>query len=439
MADRATPRWVQRLLDTARSVEVTRRCGTVTEVVGLTIQSQGPVTRIGEMCSVSRGTLPPLTAEVCGFRSNRVLLQPLGRAEGIQPGARVTALGHELRVGVGPALLGRVVDALGRPIDDRGPVTTLEYRPTTAQPPSPLRRQPVREPLWVGVRVVDGLLTCGKGQRVGIFAGSGVGKSVLLGMMARNTTADMTVIALVGERGREVQQFVADYLGAGLERSVVVVATSDQPPLLRLKAGLTAVTIAEYFRDQGKDVLLLMDSVTRLARAQREVGLASGEVPTTRGLPPSVFTMLPELIERAGAGERGTITGMFTVLVEADDLMDPIADALRAALDGHIVLSRDLANRGQYPAVAVTQSVSRLMPQVVTPEHLQAATTMRNLLAAYEDASDLIHIGAYEQGSNAAVDRALALLGPMREFMRQAPEERTDPDRCRAWLVEMMA
>jgi len=440
VADESTPGWVLRLIGAAREAEVLRRCGTVTEVVGLTIEACGPVTRIGEMCRVARsGGLAPLAVEVCGFRSNRVLLQPLGRAEGIEPGARVTASGSELRVGVGPALLGRVVDALGRPIDDRGPIAAAEQCPVTAQPPSPLRRQPVRAPLWVGVRVVDGLLTCGKGQRIGIFAGSGVGKSVLLGMMARNTTADMTVIALVGERGREVLQFVEEYLGAGLDQSVVVAATADQPPLMRLKAGLTATTIAEHFRDQGMDVLLLMDSVTRLARAQREVGLATGEVPTTRGLPPSVFTMLPELIERAGPGERGTITGLYTVLVESDDMLDPVADALRATLDGHIVLSRELANRGQYPAVAVTQSVSRLMPQVVTSEHLQAAGAVRDLLAAYEDARDLISIGAYEQGSSPQVDRALTMLGAMREFMRQSPDERTGPEECRRRLVEMMA
>ena len=434
------PPWVQALLETAREAPVMRRCGTVTEVAGLTIRSRGPVTRIGEMCSVARSKgLPPLAAEVCGFRGTEVLLQPLGRLGDIEPEARVTALGSELRVGVGEGLLGRVVDALGRPIDERGPALAVEERPVRADPPPPLQRRPVNEPLWVGVRAVDGLLTCGKGQRVGIFAGSGVGKSVLLGMMARNTSADMTVIALVGERGREVLQFVEQYLGDGLANCVVVVATSDQPPLMRLTAGLTATTIAEYFRDQGMDVLLLMDSVTRLARAQREVGLASGEAPTTRGLPSSVFTLLPELLERAGPGRVGTITGMYTVLVESDDMLDPVADALRATLDGHITLSRELANRNRYPAIAVTESVSRLMPQVVEPEHLEAANQMRNLLAAHEDARDLISIGAYEQGSNPQVDRALTLLAAMREFMRQAPDERTGAEECRRRLIELMA
>jgi FliI/YscN family ATPase len=302
-----------------------------------------------------------------------------------------------------------------------------------------MSRRPVHEPLWVGVRAVDGLLTCAKGQRVGIFAGSGVGKSVLLGMMARNTSADVTVIGLVGERGREVLHFVREYLGDSLERCVVVVSTSDEPPLARLKAGLTATTIAEYFRDQGMDVLLLMDSLTRLARAQREVGLSSGEIPTTRGHPPSVFTMLPELLERAGPGERGTITGLYTVLVEADDMNEPIADAVRATLDGHIVLSRELANRNHYPAIAVTESVSRLMRDVVEPGHRNAASRFRELLAAYEDARDLINIGAYEAGTNPQVDRALKLLGPMRRFLQQAPDDRTSPDECVARIGELMS
>jgi FliI/YscN family ATPase len=301
-----------------------------------------------------------------------------------------------------------------------------------------MQRQQVTEPMWVGVRAVDGLLTCAKGQRVGIFAGSGVGKSVLLGMMARNTSADVTVIALVGERGREVLQFVREYLGDSLERCVVVVSTSDEPPLARLKAGLTATTIAEHFRDEGMDVLLLMDSLTRLARAQREVGLSSGEVPTTRGHPPSVFAMLPRLLERAGPGQRGTITALYTVLVEADDMNEPVADAVRATLDGHIVLSRELANRNHYPAIAVTQSVSRLMNEVVTPEHRQAASRFRGLLAAYEDARDLISIGAYEAGSNPEVDRALKLLGPMRQFLRQSPEDRTSPRQCIDRLRELV-
>lgn len=410
------------------------------EIVGLTIESRGPVSRVGELCSVSRGPdRPPLLAEVCGFREDRVLLLPIGRAEDIEPGARVTALDEQLRVPVGEELLGRVVDATGRPLDSRGPICSGQMRATRGEAPPPMRRRRVTEPLWVGVRAVDALLTCGKGQRVGIFAGSGVGKSVLLGMMARNTSADVSVIALVGERGREVLQFVHSYLGEGLEQSVVVVATSDQPPLMRLKAGLTATTIAEHFRDQGRDVLLLMDSITRLARAQREVGLASGEVPTTHGHPPSLFTFLPELVERAGAGERGTITGLYTVLVAGDDMMEPVADAVRATLDGHIVLSRELANRGQYPAVAVTQSVSRLMREVVTPEHWEYAGRFRRLLAAYEDARDLISIGAYERGSNPLVDEALELLGPMREFLRQAPDEPARPAACLRRLEELMS
>ncbi|HCA46100.1 MAG TPA: hypothetical protein DEP45_01725 [Armatimonadetes bacterium] len=430
--------WIDGLVEIARGVPIIRRCGTVTDVVGLTIQSRGPACRIGEICRISRGSeREPIIAEACGFRNEHVLLLPLGRADEIEPGARVTALGDALRVPVGTALLGRIVDATGRPIDDRGPLRTVSRRSTQASAPPPLSRRQVREPLWVGVRAVDGLVTCAKGQRVGIFAGAGVGKSMLLGMMARNTSADVTVIGLVGERGREVLQFVRDYLGASLERCVVVVATSDEPPLVRLKAGLTATTIAEEFRDRGMDVLLLMDSLTRLARAQREVGLSSGEVPTTRGYPSSVFTMLPELLERAGPGEQGTITGLYTVLVEGDDMNEPIADAVRATLDGHVVLSRELANRGHYPAIAVTQSVSRLMRDVAGPEHLRAAEEFRELLASWEDARDLISIGAYEAGSNPQVDRALAQMGLMRRFLRQAPDDRTRPEQCVAQLREL--
>lgn len=435
----AQPAWVEALVETAREASCLRRCGTVTEVVGLTVVARGPASRIGEICRISRGPdRAPVLAEVCGFREDSVLLLPVGRADEIEPGARVTALGGDLSVPVGERLLGRVIDATGRPLDDRGPLGAVERRPTRATPPPAMRRRRVTEPLWVGVRAVDGLLTCAKGQRLGIFAGAGVGKSILLGMMARHTSADATVIALVGERGREVLQFVREYVGDALERCVVVVATSDEPPLARLKAGLTATTIAEHFRDRGMDVLLLMDSITRLARAQREVGLASGEVPTTRGHPPSVFTMLPELLERTGPGETGTITGLYTVLVEADDMNEPVADAVRATLDGHIVLSRELANRNHYPAIAVTESVSRLMRDVVEPEHHESASRFRRLLAAYEDARDLISIGAYEQGANPLVDHALEMLGPMREFMQQDPDDRTDPKRCMRWLTELM-
>ena len=435
----SAPAWVDRLVETARETSYMRRCGTVTEVVGLTVASRGPATRIGEVCSISRGPdRSPLLAEVCGFRDDMVLLLPVGRADEIETGARVTALGSDLCVPVGEPLLGRVIDATGRPLDDAGPLGAVERRPTRAAPPAAMRRLQVSEPLWVGVRAVDALLTCAKGQRLGIFAGAGVGKSILLGMMARHTSADATVIALVGERGREVLQFVQQYVGDALQRCVVVVATSDEPPLARLKAGLTATTIAEHFRDRGMDVLLLMDSITRLARAQREVGLASGEIPTTRGHPPSVFTMLPELLERAGPGETGTITGLYTVLVEADDMNEPIADAVRATLDGHIVLSRDLANRNHYPAIMVTESVSRLMREVVSPEHREGAARFRRLLAAYEDARDLISIGAYEQGTNPLVDEAVEMLGPMRDFLQQEPDDATGPRQCMRLLAELM-
>jgi len=435
----APPQWVERLVAAARTAPLVKRCGTVAQVVGLSVEARGPVCRVGELCSISRGPeRQPVIAEVCGFRDDRVLLLPIGRSDGIEAGAPVTALGEDLRVPVGRELLGRVVDAVGRPLDDRGPLRAVARRPVCASAPSPMRRRRVGEPLWVGVRSVDALLTCGKGQRVGIFAGSGVGKSMLLGMMARNTSADVSVIALVGERGREVLHFVEEYLGDGLAGSVVVVATSDQPPLARLKAGLTATTIAEHFRDEGLDVLLLMDSITRLARAQREVGLASGEMPTTRGHPPSVFAMLPELLERAGPGERGTITGLYTVLLEADDMMEPVADAVRATLDGHIVLSRELANRNHYPAVAVTQSVSRLMRHVTDAAHNEQATRFRDLLAAYEDARDLISIGAYERGSNPTVDEAVELMGAMRDFLRQAPDDRCGAEETLRRLRELM-
>ncbi|NLO04528.1 MAG: FliI/YscN family ATPase [candidate division WS1 bacterium] len=412
----------------------------VEEVVGLTIEARGPAAPIGELCRISRGAnRRPVLAEVCGFRGERLLLLPLGRSDDVEPGALVTALGTELAVPVGPQLLGRVVDAVGRPVDDGGPIRCAQRRPARVEAPPAMRRRRVTEPLWVGVRAVDGLLTCAKGQRVGIFAGSGVGKSVLLGMMARNTSADVTVIALVGERGREVLQFVSDYLGDSLGRCVVVVATSDEPPLTRLKAGLTATTIAEHFRGEGMDVLLLMDSLTRLARAQREVGLSAGEVPTTRGYPPSVFTMLPELLERAGAGEDGTITALYTVLVEADDMNEPVADAVRATLDGHIVLSRELANHAHYPAVDITRSISRLMQQVVAPEHRRDADALRRLLAAWENARDLISIGAYQHGSDRLVDEALGLLGPIRSYLQQEPEDRSSPHATVARLRELVS
>lgn len=398
--------------------------GRITQVIGLTLESNGPASNIGELCWVSPRQGQAVPCEVVGFRKNRVLLMPLGELSGIGPGSLVTGTGRPLQVGVGPELLGRILNGLGQPMDGREPPNIEKFYSINGNIPSPLERQRISEPLQLGVRAIDGLLTCGKGQRIGIFAGSGVGKSTLLGMMARNTKADVNVIALVGERGREVREFLERDLGPeGLKRSVVVVATSDQPALVRIKGAMVASTIAEYFRDQGADVLLMMDSVTRFAIAQREVGLAIGEPPATRGYTPSVFATLPRLLERSGPGLKGTITAFYTVLVEGDDMNEPIADTVRGILDGHIVLSRELAEQQHYPAIDVLASVSRLMTEVVTPEHLQLAGKFRSLLAVYKDAEDLINIGAYAHGSNPRIDLAIKLIDGFRRFLQQGITE----------------
>ncbi|MDR1514091.1 MAG: flagellar protein export ATPase FliI [Synergistaceae bacterium] len=406
-------------------MELIRINGRVVQVVGLVIESQGPDVQIGDLCEVrfrNRDTI--LRAEVVGFKTDRVLLMPLGELSDIGPGCDVLSMGRPLGVNVSNALLGRVLDGLGNPLDSLGPVPAIDYYPLMSPPPHPLRRQMIVKPLSVGVKVIDGLLTLGQGQRVGIFAGSGVGKSVLLGMMARNTEADVNVIALVGERGREVKEFLERDLGeTGLARSVVVVATSDQPPLVRLKAALTATAIAEYFRDQGKNVLMLMDSVTRVAMAQRDVGLAIGEPPATRGYTPSVFAFLPRLLERSGAGERGSITAIYSVLVEGDDMNEPIADSVRGILDGHFVLSRDLAAKYHYPSVDVQRSISRVMPVVVSEAQYESAGRVRELLSIFEGAQDLINIGAYKAGSNAKVDWALDHIESVDAFLKQGMTE----------------
>jgi flagellum-specific ATP synthase len=395
--------------------------GRIVQVVGLVAESQGPDVRVGDLCKISfRGNPHGLDAEVVGFKEDRVLLMPLGDLREVGPGCDVMSTDRPLGVAVGDALLGRILDGLGEPMDDKGPLVATDFYPLYAEPPHPLRRQMVDQPLSVGVKVIDGMLSLGRGQRIGIFAGSGVGKSTLLGMMARYTTADVNVISLVGERGREVREFIEHDLGKeGLERSVIVIATSDQPPLIRLKAALTATAVAEFFRDEGKNVLLMMDSVTRVARAQREVGLAIGEPPTTRGYTPSVFEFLPQLLERAGAGEHGSITGIYTVLVEGDDMNEPVADTVRGVLDGHIVLSRKIAARNFYPSVSVLESVSRVMPAIISPEHLAAAGRVRDLLATYADSEDLINIGAYKTGANSRVDWALKHLDAVRAFLMQ--------------------
>jgi flagellum-specific ATP synthase len=403
-----------------------RLTGRVVQVVGLTIEATGLDCQIGEVCEIRANGAQRLICEVVGFREQRTLLMPLGEMQGIQPGSPIAPLRTVFRAPVGPALLGRVLDGLGRPMDGRGPLGNLTTVPTYNAAPHPLNRQPITQPLVTGVRAIDGLLTAGKGQRLGIFAGSGVGKSTLLGSIARSCQADVSVIALVGERGREVQEFIQRDLGqAGLERSVVVVSTSDQPALVRLKAAWVATTIAEYFRDQGLDVTFLMDSVTRFAMAQREVGLAIGEPPASKGYTPSVFALLPKLLERAGTNEKGSITGFYTVLVEGDDFNEPICDAARSILDGHIVLSRHLAARNHYPAIDVLNSISRVMPYVTRPEHRAYAAQIRKLLASYEKARDLINIGAYVSGSDADVDAALRALPHILAFLQQDQQDFT--------------
>jgi flagellum-specific ATP synthase len=396
--------------------------------VGIIVESNGPPCGVGELCEIypdSGHTTQPVLAEVIAFRDNRTLLMPFGPVSDIKPGSEVVTTGSSLRVHVGEELLGRVLDGLGRPLDGKGPIRAERKAATSSEPPHPLARNRITEPLSLGIRAIDGLLTVGKGQRVGIFAGSGVGKSTLLGMISRNTAADVNVIGLIGERGREVREFIEKDLGAeGLARSVVVVATSDQIPIIRLRGAQVATTIAEYFRDKGLDVLLMMDSVTRIAWAQREIGLASGEPPTTRGYTPSVFAFLPRLLERSGCSSRGSITGLYTVLVEADDMNEPIADTVRGILDGHIVLSRELAARNHYPAIDVLASVSRLMNDVTTPEHRSLAGRLRDVLATYRASEDLINIGAYSAGSNPKIDLAISKIDAINGFLKQRVDER---------------
>ncbi|MCK9247723.1 MAG: FliI/YscN family ATPase [Solirubrobacteraceae bacterium] len=409
-----------------RDADLGRRNGLVADVIGLVVEATGLKAEVGELCHVHperrRGGGGAVPAEVVGFRAGRTLLMPLGELTGIAPGTTVTATGHPFRVAVGDALLGRVLDGLGAPLDGMG-APPGGLRSTQAAPPDPLSRPRITEQVGLGVRALDALVPCGRGQRLGIFAGSGVGKSSLMGMIARSTTADVNVIALVGERGREVREFVERDLGDALERSVVVCATSDQPALVRLRAAYTATAIAEHFRDEGKDVVLMMDSVTRFAMAQREVGLAIGEPPATRGYTPSVFAELPRLLERTGTAPSGSITGLYTVLVDGDDMNEPVADAVRSILDGHVVLSRDLAHRNHYPAIDVLQSVSRLTGEISTAEERSAAARVRGLMADYRAREDLVAIGAYQAGSDPRTDAAIAMRDPIEAFLRQAPDE----------------
>ncbi len=402
--------------------------GKVTKVIGLVIESAGPAVSIGRLCHIENyDTGARVKAEVVGFRDDRLLLMPLGPISGITPGAIVTSTSEQLRIPVGKELIGRVVGGLGQPIDGKGPILTNLSRVINADPIPALKRRRITEPIRTGIKPIDLMTAVGKGQRMGIFAGSGVGKSVMLGMIARGSSADVNVVALVGERGREVREFIENDLGPeGMKRTVVVAVTSDQPALIRIKGAFVATTIAEYFRDQGKDVMLMMDSVTRIAMAQREVGIAVGEPPTTKGYTPSVFALLPRLLERAGNVQAGSITGLYTVLVEGDDLNEPISDAVRSILDGHVTLSRRLASLNQYPAVDILDSISRLMKDVVDEEAIELAGQVKELVSVYREAEDLINIGAYAKGSNPKIDRAIEKIDRLNAFFRQGINELAD-------------
>lgn len=416
----------QSLIDCIEMTDSYKRYGKVKRVIGLMIESKGPASSIGDVCLIyAKGQSGKvIKAEVVGFQEENILLMPYLEVASIAPGSIVEATGESLRVKVGAGLIGQVIDAFGEPLDGKLLPKGLSPVSTEQSPPNPMKRPPIREKMGVGVRSIDSLLTVGKGQRIGIFAGSGVGKSTLMGMIAKQTEADLNVIALVGERGREVREFIEKDLGEeGLKRSIVVVATSDQPALMRLKAAYTATAIAEYFRDKGKNVMFMMDSVTRVAMAQREIGLAAGEPPTTKGYTPSVFAILPRLLERTGANEHGTITAFYTVLVDGDDMNEPIADTVRGILDGHIVLDRALANKGQFPAVNVLKSISRVMSNISTRQHLDAANKFRELLSTYQNSEDLINIGAYKRGSSREIDEAIQFYPQLIQFLKQGTDE----------------
>lgn len=412
-------------IDNARTV---KHFGKVTQVVGLVIESAGPAISIGRLCNIENiDDGRKVKAEVVGFRDDRILLMPLGSITGITPGAIVTSTSEQLRVPVGPELIGRVIGGLGQPIDGRGMLITTTTRPINAEPIPALSRKRITERLLTGIKTIDLTSTIGKGQRMGIFAGSGVGKSVMLGMMARGSSADVNVVALVGERGREVREFIEKDLGPeGMKNTVVVAVTSDQPALIRIKGAMVATTIAEYFRDQGNDVMLLMDSLTRIAMAQREIGIAVGEPPTSKGYTPSVFALLPRLLERAGQNDAGSITGLYAVLVEGDDMNEPVSDAVRSILDGHVALSRKLAAMNQYPAVDVLESISRLMVDVADEEEIRLAGKVREIVSIYRDSEDLINIGAYVKGSNKKIDYAISKIDQLNEFFRQGIMEKAD-------------
>ncbi|MBD7967218.1 flagellar protein export ATPase FliI [Paenibacillus gallinarum] len=431
----------QRYMDQLKQLDPVRINGKVTQVIGLMVESEGPDASIGDVCYIyPTNSTVPLKAEVVGFRDNKVLLMPLGDLQSIGPGCDVVGTGKPLNIQVGSELLGKVLDGLGQPLDGSLIPARMQRYSTSSAPINPLNRPRVLEPISIGVRAIDGLLTIGKGQRVGIFAGSGVGKSTLMGMIARNTSADVNVIALIGERGREVLDFIERDLGPeGLERSVVIVATSDQPALVRIKGALIATTIAEYFRDRGMNVMLMMDSVTRYAMAQREVGLAVGEPPAMRGYTPSVFASLPKLLERAGTGPVGSITAFYTVLVDGDDMNEPIADAVRGILDGHIVLNRGIANKGHFPAIDVLASISRVMKDIAPAEQIDAAENIKRLMSVYKNSEDLINIGAYQKGSNIEIDESIDRIQDIWRFTQQKVDEKVVLDEVRQRLITEFA
>lgn len=421
------------------TIDTFKRYGRVKRVVGLMIESQGPESSVGDICYIRpKDGTKTIMAEVTGFKDEMIILMPYTNINEISPGSLVESLGHPLMIKAGPALIGKIINPLGEPFDDTALPRMMTSIGTEAEPPNPLTRPPIQETLEVGVRAIDGMLTVGKGQRVGIFAGSGVGKSTLLGMIARNTNADLNVIALIGERGREVREFIERDLGPeGMKKSIVVAATSDQPALMRIKGAFTATAIAEYFRDKGLNVMLMMDSVTRVAMAQREIGLAVGEPPATKGYTPSVFAIMPKLLERTGTNENGTITAFYTVLVDGDDMNEPIADAVRGILDGHIVLDRELANKGQYPAINVLKSVSRLMPHIVDHDHYESALAVRDSLNTYLNSEDLINIGAYKKGSSLEIDRAIQNYQPILSFLKQRTDEKSTLEETAYGLVQL--
>jgi FliI/YscN family ATPase len=426
------------LEDVLAHIDPLRRTGTVTEVTGMIVQSTGPLAAVGEVCEIESSSDRRILVQVVGFRDGQVLSMPLEETTGLIPGSSIVARADESSVRVGPGLLGRVLDGYGRPIDGKPPIDSAIHYPLQAPPPNPMERRHITERLVTGVRVLDGMLPLGKGQRMGIFGGSGVGKSTLLGSLAKNNSAQVTVVGLIGERNREVLEFIDHELGPeGLKRSVIVVATSDRPAPLRARAALTCTAVAEYFRDQGLDVLLIMDSVTRLAMAQREIGLAAGEPPSQKGYTPSVFSLLPKIFERAGNFQRGSITGLYTVLVEGDDFNEPISDAVRSILDGHIILSRKLGDMGHYPAIDLLQSVSRLTSKIATPDEKAVAQKVREAMALYRNSEDLIQLGAYVAGSNPKLDTSLRCISSIDQFLRQEPHYKASFEETTAQLTSV--